>query len=162
ATDNAVIDALRASRDRVASARIGTQQAAMREEAERLAGDFDADTLPDGAIVEALLTPTSNVCVAAVDAQNAVRDGIRAARHATSPGGVEEPWPDPMPFGAFQLPLFPLDTLPLSLRQWVTAEAEETQTSPELPAMLALAVASAAIAKKFEVQVRAKWSESVN
>ncbi len=49
-----------------------------------------------------------------------------------------------------------------SFTDFVMAEAEATQTPPDLAAMLSLAVCAAAVAKKVEVQVRDQWLEPVN
>lgn len=71
-------------------------------------------------------------------------------------------WEPPIPFDQFQLPAFPLDVLPGWHREWVDAEATETQTPPDLAAMVSLSVVATAMAKKVEVCVRAGWTEPVN
>ncbi|WP_334110558.1 YfjI family protein [Thermodesulfitimonas autotrophica] len=73
-----------------------------------------------------------------------------------------EPWEQPVAFGDYDLPPFPVEALPAWLRRFVEAEAEATQTPPDLAGMLALAVCAAAGAKKCEVLVRPGWREPLN
>lgn len=73
-----------------------------------------------------------------------------------------EPWESPVHFGDYDLPPFPVEALPAWLRRFVEAEAEATQTPPDLAGMLALAVCAAAGAKKAEVLVRPGWREPLN
>jgi hypothetical protein len=73
------------------------------------------------------------------------------------------PWPDPIPLGADpDVPPFPVDALPGWLGDWVVAEAEATQTPPDLAALLALSICGAALAGKFRVQIRPGWTEPTN
>lgn len=72
------------------------------------------------------------------------------------------PFPEIEPFDPSTLPAFPTHVLPDCLRQWVAAEAEATQTPPDLAGLLALAVCSAAVAGKIDVQPRPGWREPVN
>lgn len=76
--------------------------------------------------------------------------------------GNTEPWGPLEPLTGPELPVFPLETLPAALQNWVAAEAESTQTPPDLAAMLCLAVCAAAAARRIEVQVRNGWREPVN
>jgi hypothetical protein len=79
------------------------------------------------------------------------------------PGVNGELWEPPLPLGeCHDLPAFPVDCLPQWKGQWVTSEAEATQTPPDLPAMLALSIAGAGIAKRVRVEVRPGWQEPVN
>ncbi|MFP8871378.1 MAG: DUF3987 domain-containing protein, partial [Myxococcota bacterium] len=72
------------------------------------------------------------------------------------------PWPELESFDQLDLPEFPTDALPTLLRQWVEAESHATQTPAALAALLALAVCSAAIARRVVVQPRLGWQEPVN
>jgi putative DNA primase/helicase len=73
------------------------------------------------------------------------------------------PWEEPTPLTqSLQVSRCPVDVFPEWLAQWITAEAHATQTPPDLPAMLSLAVCGAALAKKFRVLVRTGWSEPLN
>jgi hypothetical protein len=82
------------------------------------------------------------------------------ANDADADLGSHDEWPAPVAFDDVgQLPEFPVDALPQVIRDWAVAEAEATQTPVELAASMALAVISAAVQKRFEVQVRAGWRE---
>ncbi len=74
-----------------------------------------------------------------------------------------EPWPEIVRFdAATTMPDFPTDALPPVLREWVKAESHAMQTPPELPGLLALAVCSACLARRVEVEPRPGWREPVN
>jgi hypothetical protein len=80
-------------------------------------------------------------------------------------GGAETtpPWEEFIRFDAeYQCPAFPVNALPEWLRVWVVAEAEATQTPPDLTAMLSLATAGAGLAKKYKVIIRPGWAEPTN
>lgn len=71
-------------------------------------------------------------------------------------------WDAIEPLGSPSVPAFPIEALPPVLADFVAAEAEATQTPPDLAAMLCLSTCATAIAKKVEVQVRDQWLEPVN
>jgi hypothetical protein len=48
------------------------------------------------------------------------------------------------------------------MRDWAQAEAEATQTPADLPAVLEVTNAGAALAKKFRIRVRPGWEEPMN
>jgi hypothetical protein len=74
-----------------------------------------------------------------------------------------EPWAKPVPFGRLDdVPPFPVNALPPWLAAWVRAEAEATQTPPDLAGCLSLAIAGAAVARKARVNVRDSWYEPAN
>lgn len=75
---------------------------------------------------------------------------------------ASRPWPAIIPFDALDLPDFPTWALPVALRQWVEAESHATQTPADLAGLLALAVCSATIARRVEVEPRLGWREPVN
>jgi hypothetical protein len=90
-------------------------------------------------------------------------NGARAP--AAEEQGDPEPdlWPEPIPLGAVPtVPPFPVEVLPRWLGEWVDAVAEAFQVPPDLPAMLSLAVAGAALAKKYNVVIRDGWMEPLN
>jgi replicative DNA helicase len=71
-------------------------------------------------------------------------------------------WEPPTPIDEIgPLPPFPLHCLPPVLREFVEAEAEATQTPPELAACLSLAVVSACAAGSYEVEVRPGYTEPI-
>jgi hypothetical protein len=73
-----------------------------------------------------------------------------------------KPWPDIISFDDVGLPEFPSQVLPDVLRRWVETQSYATQTPADLAALLALAVCSAAIARRVEVEPRPGWREPVN
>lgn len=84
---------------------------------------------------------------------------------AAGQNGEPEPlsWEPPLPLAVdYPTPPFPVDCLPSWLAEWVQAEAEATQTPPDLAAMLALAFCGAGLAKKYRVGIRDGWSEPTN
>jgi len=92
---------------------------------------------------------------------------VRAAPVFEAPGSPAVPpkpeeWGTIEPLGITNVPAFPVEVLPSVLAAFVAAEAEATQTPPDLAAMLCLAICAAAVAKKVEVQVRDQWLEPVN
>jgi hypothetical protein len=90
-------------------------------------------------------------------------DGRPARGQATAKQAEPEPWAKPIPFGRVaDMPAFPTRALPPWLASWVLAEAEATQTPPDLAGCLALAIAGAAIARKARVNVRDGWYEPAN
>jgi hypothetical protein len=76
----------------------------------------------------------------------------------------EDPvWDDPLPIGPVaKVPVFPVDTLPPWLRDWVVALATALQCPVDLPAMLGLAVLALCGAKRYEVHVVQGWDEPLN
>ncbi len=76
--------------------------------------------------------------------------------------GETRPWEPPVPFHEFHLPPFPTDALPGWLREYVEASATETQTPPDLPAMVSLGALSATCAKSVEVEIKRGRIEPVN
>jgi hypothetical protein len=72
------------------------------------------------------------------------------------------PWPEVVSFEAQDLPGFPTHALPEVLRHWVEAESHSTQTPTDLAGLFALAVCSAAIARRVIVHPRGDWREPVN
>lgn len=71
-------------------------------------------------------------------------------------------WETPIPFGAFDLPTFPADTLPTAVRNYVQAVAETTQTSVDMAAVASLAVLSICLQGKYRIWGKPDWSEPLN
>ena len=71
-------------------------------------------------------------------------------------------WDTPIPFDEFNLPIFPVDTLPAALRDYVLAVAETTQTSADLAAVASLAILSICLQGKFRIWGKPDWSEPLN
>ncbi len=75
----------------------------------------------------------------------------------------DQDWPDPLPIGPVaDKPVFPVDTLPPWLRDWVTALATALQCPVDLPAMLGLAVLALCAAKRYKAHVIQGWDEPLN
>jgi hypothetical protein len=103
--------------------------------------------------------------------QQTLADTFRTTPQATANGQPvkpanappAEPWAPPVPFNQLgDVPSFPVPLLPAWLAEWVSAEAEATQTPPDLAANLALPVAGAALARKVRALIRDGWREPVN
>mgnify|MGYP001266374274 CR=1 FL=1 len=82
---------------------------------------------------------------------------IRAKSRAN---GAAEPWPEPEPFDAMDLPEFPVEALPPWLNAWACSESKFTQTPVDLSACVALGTVSLAVSRRFRVHVR--WEEPTN
>lgn len=75
----------------------------------------------------------------------------------------EEAWEPPIPLDPVTGPPFPVDALPGMIRQLVEAVAEETQTPPDLAALVALGTISAAAGGKYVAYVpSSNWKEPVH
>jgi len=97
------------------------------------------------------------------------RLGNRAgAGSSDEPGPGQSPvqsapiWETPVPFHQFELPPFPVVSLPGWLGAFVEAEAIATQTPVDLAAMLGLSVVAAACAKRIVIQIRPGYREPAN
>lgn len=94
-------------------------------------------------------------------APEAIEAELRAIDPAGLPAvpGADGSWDDPRPIELPDVPTFPVEVLPESLRAWVTATAEATQTPPDLAGLLALANCAAAVARRVEVVAGRGWRE---
>jgi putative DNA primase/helicase len=79
-----------------------------------------------------------------------------------TPTVAKQLWPEIISFDELNLPDFPTEALPPVLRHWIAAESHATQTPPDLAGLLALAVCSATIARRVEVEPRPGWREPIN
>lgn len=71
-------------------------------------------------------------------------------------------WFSLLPFDEYDLPPFPLEILPINIREWVQEEARATQTPPDLAGMLSLAVISTVSQRKLEVQIKQNYAEPLS
>jgi hypothetical protein len=72
-------------------------------------------------------------------------------------------WESPIPLGGMgDLPIFPANSLPLWLQEFVQTVSEATQTPIDLTAMLALSCCALSIAKHYEVCVQPGYCEPLN
>lgn len=71
-------------------------------------------------------------------------------------------WQAPIELDSSQLPEWPDDIFQDSMKNFVNGLAAATETPPELPAMMALAVVSASCQSKYCVRVKSDYFEPVN
>ena len=71
-------------------------------------------------------------------------------------------WETPLPFDEYDLPTFPVDTLPETVRRYVLAVAESTQTSVDMAAVEALGVGSLCSQGKYFIRGNVDWAEPLN
>lgn len=71
-------------------------------------------------------------------------------------------WETPLPFDEYDLPTFPVDALPETVRRYVLAVAESTQTSVDMAAVEALGVGSLCSQGKYFIRGNADWAEPLN
>lgn len=71
-------------------------------------------------------------------------------------------WENPIPFDEFNLPVFPIETLPPFIREYVLGVAETTQTPVDMPATSALAIVAMCMQGKYRIQGKKDWIEPVN
>lgn len=71
-------------------------------------------------------------------------------------------WETPIPFDKYDLPTFPIDTLPPQIGAYVSALSESTQTPVDMAATSAIAVMSVCMQGKFKIRAKADWTEPVN
>ncbi len=81
----------------------------------------------------------------------------------SAPSAISAAWDEPLPLTRNRVPMpFPVETLSPWLASWVTAEAIETQTPPDVAAMIGLAVCATALAPAYRIGIRGQWTEGVN
>jgi hypothetical protein len=86
--------------------------------------------------------------------------GVSAQAPAGTMAGSQ--WPDLIPIGTPDPDRIPLDMWPSVLRDYATGAATETETPPELPAMLALGVLSTVAQRFTDVEIRPGYIEPTN
>ena len=78
-------------------------------------------------------------------------------------GESKEPkWEQPIPFDEPNLPEFPIDCLPDSVRGFVTELSESTQTPVDICASSALAILALCVQGKYRIQGKPDWIEPLN
>ncbi|HKC66296.1 MAG TPA: YfjI family protein, partial [Pyrinomonadaceae bacterium] len=91
-----------------------------------------------------------------------VAEGLPAGHLPSRLKTGADQWELPAAFYEFDLPEFPVEALPAWLRAFVSGLARETQTPPDLAALLTLSVCAGAFAGKVRVQARRSWFEPLN
>ena len=71
-------------------------------------------------------------------------------------------WDTPLPFDEYDLPAFPTDALPETIRRYVLAVAESTQTPVDMAAVEALGIVSLCCQGKYFIRGNADWAEPLN
>ena len=71
-------------------------------------------------------------------------------------------WEEPIAFDEYNLPDFPIETLPKPIGDYVTALSESTQTPVDMAATCAIAVLSVCMQGKFKIRAKADWFEPAN
>ena len=71
-------------------------------------------------------------------------------------------WDMPIPFAQRELPVFPIDALPETIRNYVVAVSESTQTPVDMSASAALAILALCLQGKFRIRGKADWTEPLN
>lgn len=71
-------------------------------------------------------------------------------------------WDKPVPFDEPNLPTFPVHTLPDTVRDYVTALAESTQTPVDMCACSVLAALALCVQGKYKIQGKPDWIEPLN
>lgn len=71
-------------------------------------------------------------------------------------------WEVPIPFDEYDLPEFPVDSLPKEIGDYVCALSESTQTPIDMAATSAIAVMSVCMQGNFKIRAKADWIEPVN
>jgi hypothetical protein len=127
-----------------------------------MAGAMRRRAMSEGSILAALRAENSNCCAPALpdDEVSAIARSI--ARYDPECGPPA--WEPPLALHKYARPApFPIDAaFPLELagvRDYVKALAEELQVPVEVPAMLLMAIISATLLKKFEIEARENWRE---
>jgi putative DNA primase/helicase len=92
-----------------------------------------------------------------------VAKSVRIGLGSSAKKSPEPEWPDPIPFDSpARLPEFPVEALPPPIAEFAAAVAESRQVPPDLPALAALGVLSAAAARRFVVRVHEDYFEPLN
>lgn len=74
----------------------------------------------------------------------------------------EDEWDKPIPFDSKELPPFPVDALPQTIRDYVVAVSETTQTPVDMSATASLGVLALCVQGKYQIQGKPDWIEPLN
>ncbi len=74
----------------------------------------------------------------------------------------EDEWDKPIPFDNQKLPPFPVDALPQTIRDYVVAVSESTQTPVDMSATVSLGVLALCVQGKYQIQGKPDWIEPLN
>lgn len=89
--------------------------------------------------------------------------GIQSQPPSQDKKSKDEAWQTPVPLRTPPpVPPIPLQLFPEWIRNWAEALADSIQVPADLPAMLALTIAGAGLARKYRLHVRGDWFEPLN
>jgi hypothetical protein len=71
-------------------------------------------------------------------------------------------WEQPIPFRNMDLPMFPIDELPMYVKNYACEVAETTQTSIDMSGVASLAILALCIQGKFRIKGKQNWIEPLN
>jgi hypothetical protein len=71
-------------------------------------------------------------------------------------------WEQPIPFRIMNLPTFPIDELPMYVKNYACEVAETTQTSIDMSGVASLAILALCIQGKFRIKGKQNWIEPLN
>ena len=74
----------------------------------------------------------------------------------------DDEWDKPIPFDNQKLPPFPVDALPQTIRDYVVAVSETTQTPVDMSATVSLGVLALCVQGKYQIQGKPDWIEPLN
>jgi len=97
------------------------------------------------------------------DLKALARQSVPGQSWSPTPAAVDDAgWDAPAPFATVDVPPFPVEALPSWLGQWVDGVATETQTPPDLAALLGLGVLATCISNRVRVLIRPGYTEPLN
>lgn len=94
---------------------------------------------------------------------NDVMIAVNEEHKGSSSDNYEEvEWEIPVIIDEYNTPAFPVEVYTPIIRNMINAVADFTQTPPDLAAMVAIGVLSTVLSKKFVMEPKAGWKESLN
>ncbi len=75
---------------------------------------------------------------------------------------INDEWDKPIPFDKQELPPFPIDALPQTIKDYVVAVSESTQTPIDMSATASLGVLALCVQGKYQIQGKPDWIEPLN
>lgn len=84
--------------------------------------------------------------------------GAKAPRNDSN----EVEWDKPIPFDRIELPAFPLNAMPKSLREYLPALANSLQVNVDMVCCNALGILAACCQGKYKVEIKPDWREPLN
>lgn len=147
---------------RVATAQKGERNDRLNVAVHNL-GQLVADgEIDEGKVCDSLARAARVAGLAPDEIEATIGSGLRAGMAKPRSKRSDEPWTSPTPLSDVPVPPFPVDVLPPVLARFGAELAKATQTPIDLPALVVLAVAACACARRIEVEVKEGYREPVN